>query len=166
MAIAAAPVFGGLLAALQAPAQEARPVAAPVVSIERVREGLERPHRMMLPNPEEMAYFRVTVEEELVIDSVLAAMRRDLAARPGRPIAAPATRYTPLGPNAGVDLLALGRSFIKWRAERNARRTVQEALDEFCAAHDCSVLEPGSPTPEGVIGPRTARPSPSTNSPR
>jgi hypothetical protein len=164
MPIAAAPVFGVLLAAFQALVPEACPVPAPVVSIERVREGLERPHRLILPNPEEMAYFRVTIEEKLVIESVVAAMRRDLAARPGRPIAAPTSRYTPLAASAGVDLIALGRSFMKWRGDRNARRTVQEALDEFCAAHDCSVLEPGSPTPEGVIGPRAAKPSPSTNS--
>jgi hypothetical protein len=136
--------------------------AAPLVSIERIRKGLERPQVLTLPNPDEMAYFRVTVEEKLVIDSVLDAMRRDLAARPGRPISAPTSYHAPLAIGAGVELLGLARSVLRWHAERSARRTVQEAIDEFCATHDCSVLEGGSPTPEGVLGPNGVRPPSST----
>ncbi len=143
-------------------AQADPPPAPPAVSLERVRKGLERPQVLTLPDPEEMAYFRVTVEEKLVIDSVLDAMRRDLAARPGRPISAPASYHAPLAVGAGVELLGLARSVLRWRAERSARRTVQEALDEFCAAHDCSLLESGSPTPEGVLGPNSVRPLSST----
>jgi hypothetical protein len=136
--------------------------APPPVSIERVREGLERPHLLKLPNPDEMAYFRAAVVERLVIESVLDAMRRDLAARPGRPILSPsAMPESPL--LFSTDLLALGRSFLRWRGERNARRTVQDALDEFCATHDCSILESGPPAIEGVLLPR---PQPASRTPQ
>jgi hypothetical protein len=124
--------------------------AAPV-SVERVRDGLTRPLVLKLPDPDEMAYFRATIEETLPIDGVLDAMRRDLAAWPGSPITAPT--HGPVPAAAGVDVLGLARSFLKWRAERSARRTVQEALDEFCATHDCSVLESAAPI-EGVTMPR------------
>src|SRR5687767_2777735 len=108
----------------------------PPVSVERIREALEQPQVLRLPDMSQMGYFRVAVEEALAIESVLDAMRRDLAARPGRPISPPASR--PASIAGGVDLLGLARSFLRARRERNARRTVQEALDEFCSVHDCS----------------------------
>jgi hypothetical protein len=78
-------------------------------------------------------------------------MRRDLAAFRGASIAAPADRPAP--PVSGVEVLGLARSFLRWRAEGKARRTVQEALDEFCSTHDCSILESAAPI-EGVTMPR------------
>ena len=127
------------------------------VSAERVRKELERPQVLRLPDLSQMGYFRVVIEEALALESVVEAMRRDLAARRGTPISAPTGR--PATPVIGTDLLALGRSILKWRAERNARRTVQEALDEFCSTHDCSVLEDEVPV-EGVSMPRVQPSSP------
>ena len=126
------------------------------VSVERVRKGLERPEGLKLPNPDEIAYFRATIEEKLPIDDVLAAMRRDLARWPGTPIVAPASRPVPLV--ASMDVLPLARAFLRWRAERRARETVQEALEEFCSVHDCSILESAAPL-EGVLMPRSQPPS-------
>ena len=154
MIIAAAAALAVTLAAgSQDPAgQSAGPDGATLpVSIERVREGLERPSVLKLPNPEEMAYFRATIEEALPIDGVLEAMRRDLAAWRGYPITAPTSRPAPLA--VGIEVLGLARSFLKWRAERNARQTVQEALNEFCSTHDCSLVEDAVPI-EGVLMPR------------
>ena len=42
------------------------------------------------------------------------------------------------------------------RAEREIRQDVQAAIDAFCTAHDCSVLENGPPPMEGIILPRKA----------
>lgn len=158
MVIAAAAALAVSLAAgAQASAtQDSTPdVITTAVSVERVKDGLERPV-LKLPHPDEMAYFRASVEEPLPIDGVLEAMRRDLAAWRGSPIVAPMDRPAPAV--IGVEVLALARSFVRWRAERNARRTVQEALDEFCSTHDCSVLESAAPI-EGVTMPRV-RPAP------
>jgi hypothetical protein len=132
------------------------------VSVERVREGLERPPILRLPDMTQMGYFRVAVEEALAVESVLDTMRRDLAVRPGRPIGPPTDR--PASLVGGVDLIGLARSFLRARAERNARRTVQEALDEFCSVHDCSVLEGGPTVAEGVLVPRPAARSSSSPS--
>jgi hypothetical protein len=150
---AAAALAVSLAAGSQTPAgQSAGPDGTTLpVSIERVQEGLQRPPGLKLPNPEEMAYFRATIEEALPLDSVLDAMRRDLAAWRGYPITAPTSRPQPLV--VEIELLGLARSFLKWRAERHARHTVQEALNEFCSTHDCSVVEGAAPI-EGVLMPR------------
>jgi hypothetical protein len=159
MLLAAAAALTALLAAGDRPpdAQSGRPDGAPApVSVERVREGLDRPQVLKMPNPEEMAYFRATIEEKLPIDDVLAAMRRDLARWSGTPIVAPTGHPAPLV--ASVDVLPLARAFLRWRAERRVRQTVQEALDEFCSTHDCSILE-GAPPIEGVLMPPSRPPS-------
>src|SRR5688572_4900748 len=95
---AAAALAVSLAAGSQTPAgQSAGPDGTTLpVSIERVQEGLQRPPGLKLPNPEEMAYFRATIEEALPLDSVLDAMRRDLARWRGYPISAPTSRSAPL----------------------------------------------------------------------
>ena len=157
MLIAAAAALAlSLAAGERAPAgQTAAPDATPApVSVERVREGVERPQLLKLPHPDEIAYFRATVEEALPVDGVLDAMRRDLAAWPGSPIIAPTSGHP--SPAVGIEVLGLARSFLRARAERKAKRAVRIALDEFCLTHDCSTVESG-PAIEGVLMPRAQR---------
>ena len=63
-------------------------------------------------------------------------------------------------PLISVDLLQVATQVkrrvsgaLRARAERNARADVAAALAEFCAEHDCSVLEqePKQSLPEGIL---------------
>ena len=73
-----------LATGVPAGAQTADPPAEPLpISLERIREGLERQSTLRIPDVTGMAYFRATIEEPMVFDTVLEAMRRDLARWPG-----------------------------------------------------------------------------------
>ena len=148
----------------QASAQrDASPAISPV-SVDRVRERLQRPESLRMPSiPEPAAQFRVDVEGSFPVESVLEGVRRDLAARPGFAAGRPTGPGSPLA--GGVDLLGMVRGLAgrirdgrRARAERNARREVQDALDAFCRVHDCSVLEEGPPPHEGLVLPPSAVP--------
>src|SRR5262245_43553757 len=115
------------------------------VSLERIKERLNRPAVLQLPT-ENQPDFRATVIESVALpETLLEAIRRDLAADFTPKRIAPGTITPPL---ASVDLLQLA-AFVKRgigatlraRTERNARAEVAAALAEFCAEHDCSVLE-------------------------
>ena len=127
------------------------------VSIERIKERLNRPPVLQLPT-ESQPDFRATVIASFALpETVLEAIRRDLAADFTPKRIAPGTITPPL---ASIDLLQLA-AFVKRRmgttlrarAERNARTEVEAALAEFCAEHDCSVLEPEryQSNPEGIL---------------
>ena len=115
------------------------------VSIDRIKERLSRPVVLQLP-PERKADFRATVTEEFTPpETVLEALRRELGGDV-TPKRIPAGTISP--PLVSVDLLQfvthLKRQIggaLRARAERNARDEVAAALAEFCAEHDCSVVE-------------------------
>jgi hypothetical protein len=122
-----------------------------LVSVERIHEGMQRPALKIPPPVEFVPVFRATIDERL-FETPLQGMRRELAEDSG---------YRGTG---GVDVLALAMGVVKsikgaYRAHSEARirKEVQEALDAFCAEHDCSVLEDGPPPMEGIILPRRHR---------
>ena len=144
-----------MIAGAQAtPPPAADPPAAPatalvtLVSVERIKDGLQRPALKIPPPVEFVPVFRATIDERL-FETPLQGMRRELAEDSG---------YRGKG---GVDVLALAMGVVKsikgaYRAHSEARirKEVQEALDAFCAEHDCSVLENGPPPMEGIVLPR------------
>ena len=149
---------------VSASAQRDASAATPPVSADRVREGLQRPEPLRIPPiPEPAAHFRVDVEGLFPVETVLDGVRRDLAAQPGFAAGRPTGPGSPLA--GGLDLLGVVRGLAgriggarRARAERNARREVQDALAAFCRVHDCSVLEEGPPPHEGLALPPPAVP--------
>src|SRR5688572_27852547 len=139
----------------QAPAEQTPPELP--VSIERIKERLNRPAVLQLPG-ESQADFRATVIESFTLpEPVLEALRRDLAGDFTPKRIPPGTIAPPL---ISVDLLQIASQVkrqlsgaLRARAQRNARSEVAAALAEFCAEHDCSVLEREleQSTPEGVL---------------
>ena len=112
---------------------------------------------LQLPG-ESQADFRATVTEEFTRgETVLEALRRELAGDVTPKRIPPGTISPPL---ISVDLLQIATQVkrqvsgaLRARAQRNARAEVATALAEFCAEHDCSVLEQErqQSTPEGVL---------------
>jgi hypothetical protein len=145
MGIAALAVV--MMAAGQAAAPPAPPATPdPPVSVERIREALQRP-ALTIPPVDPTPVFRATIEEK-AFDNPLQGMRRDLAEVSG---------YSGRG---GVDVLGLVMGIVssiksarRAHAEAEIRKEVQEALTAFCAEHDCSVLEDGPPPMEGILLP-------------
>ena len=118
------------------------------VSVERIREGLQRP-ALKIPAIEVLPVFRGSVEVDLPLDTPLEAMRRELAANSGY-----------VG-RSGIDVLGAVMGIVqriksarRAHAEAEIRKEVQAELNAFCAEHDCSVLESGPLPIEGVIIPR------------
>jgi len=143
-----------LMAAAQSPASP--PPSAPElpVSVERIREGLQRPALRIPPIEPAVPVFRASVDVDLPLDSPLQAMRRELAADSG------------YSGRSGFEVIGAVMSIVKRikaarraRAEAEIRIEVQAELNAFCEEHDCSVLEDGPPPIEGVIIPRR-RPTP------
>ena len=137
----------------QGPSDPRSPVPDPQspVSVERVREGLQR-HALKIPPLEVLPVFRGSVEVELVLDTPLQAMRRELAQSSGYSGA------------RGVDVLGAVMGIVKGikaarrtRAEAEIRREVQAELNAFCAEHDCSALEDGPPPIDGIVLPRRSQ---------
>jgi hypothetical protein len=139
----------------QAPAEPSP--SEPPVSLERIQERLKRPAALQLPAERE-ADFRATVTEDYTRpETLLEAVRRELSGDSPRKRIVPGNIAPPL---VTVDLLRIAMSLKQQlsaarraRAERNARSDVEEALAEFCASHDCSILErelEGS-KPEGIL---------------
>ena len=148
-----------MMAASQAAAPPSPPVpsGAPdtalvaTVSVDRIREGLQRPALKIPPPAEFVPVFRATIDERL-FENPLQGMRRELANDSG------------YRGKAGVDVLALAMGVVKsikgaYRSytEARIRKEVQEALDAFCVEHDCSVLSDGPPPMEGIVLPRKSR---------
>jgi|SRR5687768_8416818 hypothetical protein len=127
------------------------PALVTLVSVERIHDGLQRPALKIPPPVEFVPVFRATIDERL-FETPLQGMRRELAEDSG------------YRGRAGVDVLALAMGVVKsikgaYRAHSEARirKEVQEALDAFCAEHDCSVLADGPPPMEGIVLPRRRR---------
>jgi hypothetical protein len=146
-----------MMAASQATVSPAADPATPdtgfvtLVSVERIHDGLQRPALKIPPPVEFVPVFRATIDERL-FETPLQGMRRELAEDSG------------YRGKAGVDVLALAMGVVKsikgaYRAHSEARirKEVQEALDAFCAEHDCSVLADGPPPMEGIVLPRRHR---------
>src|SRR5688572_11648771 len=146
-----------MMAASQATVPAAADPSAPdtalvtLVSVERIHDGLQRPALKIPPPVEFVPVFRATIDERL-FETPLQGMRRELAEDSG------------YRGRAGVDVLALAMGVVKsikgaYRAHSEARirKEVQEALDAFCAEHDCSVLADGPPPMEGIVLPRRRR---------
>ena len=141
-----------MMASGQAAAPPA-PAPDPPVSVEHIREALQRPG-LKIPPIDATAVFRATITEA-AFDNPLKGMRRELAGNSG---------YSGRG---GVEIIGLVMGIVRsikaaHRAHEEAaiRKEVQEALNAFCAEHDCSVLSEGPPPLEGIVFPRKARPGP------
>jgi len=134
------------------PDQAPAPAPEFPVSVERVREGLQRP-TLKIPPIDSTPVFRATVTEA-AFENPLQGMRRELAENP-----------TGVGGRlGGFDVLGAVMGIVKSikaarraHAEVEIRNEVQAALNAFCAEHDCSVLESGPPPMEGIVLPRKAR---------
>ena len=133
------------------PATAADDALVALVSAERIHDGLQRAALKIPPPVEFVPVFRATIDERL-FETPLQGMRRELAEDSG------------YRGKAGVDVLALAMGVVKsikgaYRtySEARIRKEVQEALDEFCAEHDCSVLSDGPPPMEGIVLPRRRR---------
>ena len=137
-------------------AGEADPAVLPI-SIERIREALQRPDLWIPPLPAPAVTFRSGVEDTLPFESVLDGMRRELALWSGaNSIIYPPGGLPPSRLGVGVDVLPLISTAIKqWKTAR-ARDRVGKELAAFCAVNDCSVLE----------GQRDGSPADRTPSPR
>ncbi len=146
-----------MMAASQATVSPAADPSAPdtarvtLVSVERIHDGLQRPALKIPPPVEFVPIFRATIDERL-FETPLQGMRRELAEDSG------------YRGKAGVDVLALAMGVVKsikgayrTHSEARIRKEVQEALDAFCAEHDCSVLADGPPPMEGIVLPRRSR---------
>jgi hypothetical protein len=136
--------------------QAPEPEAPTTVSVERIRERLKRPSALQLP-AERQPDFRATVTEEVARpETVLEALRRELSGDITPKKIPPGTISPPL---VSVDLLQIAAQIkrqlsaaLRARGERNARQEVAAALAEFCAQHDCSVIEQSqAANPEGVL---------------
>ena len=117
------------------------------VSIERVRDGLNRP-TLKIPPIEITPVFRAKADEVL-FENPLQGMRRELAESSG------------YSPRSGVDVLGLVMGIVqsikaqyRAHAEARIRKEVEAELTAFCLEHDCSVLEDGPPPLEGIVLPR------------
>ena len=132
------------------PATAADDALVALVSAERIHDRLQR-LALKIPPVEFVPVFRATIDERL-FETPLQGMRRELAEDSG------------YRGKAGVDVLGLAMGVVKsikgaYRAHSEARirKEVQEALDAFCAEHDCSVLSDGPPPMEGIVLPRRHR---------
>jgi hypothetical protein len=165
-AAATAVAFSAMIAAAvqdPAPPADVPAVEALPISLDRIRDAVNRPALKIPPPSESLATFRTSIEDKApAFESVLEGMRRDLARWSGagsdgpqapdsNSIRGPRTRVQ------GVDVLpivaALKKKWNEAKADR-VRRDVAEELAAFCKANDCTVLEGGgSTTPEGIIVP-------------
>lgn len=134
--------------------------AALPISLERIRDALQRPGLRIPPPTESLATFHSGVEDKApAFESVLEGMRRDLAlwSGAGSVIHAPNANSIRGRSVGGVDVLpmlsALKKKWNEAKAERT-RREITEELAAFCKVNDCTVLEGGvSTSPEGVVAP-------------
>ena len=135
------------------PPPEPPPPSELPVSIERIREGLQRP-TLKIPPIDPTPVFRATIEEEAPpFDNPLQGMRRELAEHPTG-VGGRLSGFDVLGAVMGI--VKSIRSAYRAHSEAEIRKEVQAALDAFCAEHDCSVLE-GPPPMEGIVLPRKAQ---------
>ena len=136
----------------------AAPAALPI-SIERIRDALQRPELWIPPLPVPSATFRSGVEDTLPFESVLDGMRRELALWSGANsiIHPPVSGLPSSRLGGGVDVLPLiSSAFKNWKSTR-ARDRVSKELAAFCAVNDCSVVEgqhDGSPADRITPSPR------------
>jgi len=143
-------VVMALMAAAQSPAPTPPTTPESPVSVERVREGLQRP-ALKIPEIEVLPVFRGSVEVDLPLDTPLQAMRRELAGESG---------YSERRPDiigAVMGIVKRIKAARRAHAEAEIRKEVQAEIDAFCVEHDCSVLENGPPPLEGIILPRRRR---------
>jgi hypothetical protein len=146
-------VMMAMLGSQDAPASPPPPSDVPV-SVERVREGLQRP-ALKMPSIDPTPVFRATIEERAPFDNPLQGLRRELAENPGA-VGGRLSGFDVLGAVMGI--VKSIKSAYRAHAEAEIRKEVQAALNAFCAEHDCSALENGPPPMEGIVLPRRARP--------
>jgi hypothetical protein len=136
------------------------------VSLERIKERLNRPAVLQLPVESEPDFRATVVDAFTLPETVLEALRRSLAGDLTPKRIPPGTITPPL---VSVDLLQVAAQMkrrvsdvLRARAVRNARSEVAAALAEFCRQHDCSVNEQSLPRgsrseggeqsiPEGIL---------------
>jgi hypothetical protein len=141
-----------LMASSQSTAPDPPPPAELPVSVERIKEGLQRP-TLKIPPIDPIPVFRATVEGEAPpFDNPLQGMRRELAEHPTG-VGGRLSGFDVLGAVMGI--VKSIKSAYRAHTEAEIRKEVQAAIDAFCAEHDCSVLE--GPPMEGILLPRKAR---------
>ena len=133
----------------------ADPAALPI-SVERIRDALQRPELWIPPLPVPSATFRSGVEDTLPFESVLDGMRRELALWSGANsiIHPPVSGLPSSRLGGGVDVLPLLSALAnKWQAAKRerARDRISRELAAFCAVTDCSILEGEASPAEGIL---------------
>ena len=118
------------------------------VSVERVRDGLNRP-TIKIPPIEITPVFRAKADEVL-FENPVQGMRRELAGSSGH-----TPRINLIDTVTGI--VKSIRARYRAHSEARIRKEVEAELTAFCAEHDCSVLEDGPPPLEGIVRPRKAR---------
>jgi hypothetical protein len=149
-------VLGCALAcAAQAPADQVPPELP--VSVERIRARLQQPAALRQA-VDRQPDFRATVTEDFSpAETVLEALRRNLAGDVTPKRIPPGTIAPPLASVEALHIVTHVKrqlaAALRGRGERKARAEVAAALAEFCAQHDCSVVEQESKQsiPEGVL---------------
>ena len=125
--------FGGV----DTPAAVEAPSIDSAISIERIREALDRPVVLDLRGPQEEPDFRVQIVERHEYADWLKPRPDDFKVED--PLA-----HVPLANYNFASLIGKLVSSIKEQrresAERNARDEVNAALDAFCAVNDCSAV--------------------------
>src|SRR4051794_6459907 len=140
----AAAVFSLAAFAAQAPSAatpaDSAPRAELPVSLSRIREGLKRPDPR-LSTPPVKADFKIEINEQQRFQDLLDLL--DFSAAP----VMPAVRFggSQTQPLFTTSVSGIGASLAKSvskarraRAERLAREEVQQALNQFCASHECA----------------------------
>lgn len=156
MTLLALMLAGALLSSGEQQSSNPPPQSDAPASIDRIRERLQRPSAIQMPREPD---FRVTIEEDAKLrKTALDMLREELSGEAVHSLPWPLSRA---GQQiVGVDLLQLALSVKnaisgarRAHAERSARSEVDAALREFCAQHDCSVLEQElkQSRPEGVL---------------
>jgi hypothetical protein len=114
----------------------------PPVSMDRIRARLAAPATLQLALPEPTAEFRIVIHEHPYWNDE--PLGSNFKVPPMTALAAPAAPGSPewfasqgAAGGGGVEMLSLIAHVRRALEERSARKEVQQAIAEFCAANSC-----------------------------
>jgi hypothetical protein len=123
-------LFAVAVLVLQAPSQAQMADPPLPVSMERIRAGLQQPPpRLKVQAPDEMPTFRVEVQQQAFV------FRPDDEKPADLTFGLPSAGELLMGGIEKVRSAAV--NYKRGRAERRARKEVEDALAAFCAVHTC-----------------------------